>query len=160
MRDAAAAVLEPAAMAQEPNLLLGPDSRLTLGAGYGSGKRETQLSGEAFFQVQHDAAHPFSVRAGSAVVEDLGTAFTVREDGRDVHVVVESGSVLLRDTTTARSVELKAGDRGALERGAATVERASATPDDLAWTHGRLVFNGAAMPLVVADLKRCAEVAA
>ena len=126
----------------------------SVSCGFGSGKRETRLSGEAFFQVQHDAAHPFSVRAGSAVVEDLGTAFTVREDGRDVRVVVESGSVRLRDTTTARSVELKAGDRGALERGAATVERASATPNDLAWTHGRLVFNGAAMPLVVADLKR------
>jgi len=43
-----------------------------------SSKRDIFLSGEAYFDVKHDAKHPFIVHAGKLSVVVLGTAFNVR----------------------------------------------------------------------------------
>jgi transmembrane sensor len=43
-----------------------------------NGKREVLLSGEAYFDVKHDAAHPFVVHAGKLNVVVLGTAFNIK----------------------------------------------------------------------------------
>jgi transmembrane sensor len=120
--------------------------------------------------VVHDEQRPFSVRAGSAVVEDLGTAFAVRRDADEVRVVVTDGSVLLQgpgdgrqgDSRTRqaerrpeRGVVLKAGDRGTVGRdGRSVAEPAAATPEDLAWTRGRLWFQNAPLARVRSDLRR------
>ena len=79
------------------SVILGPDSHLTLAKGYGETERSVELEGEAFFTVVHDATKPFTVRAGKAIVKDLGTTFSVRTDvGGPVRVAVTSGSVHLR----------------------------------------------------------------
>ncbi|MBI2403646.1 MAG: FecR domain-containing protein [Gemmatimonadetes bacterium] len=137
-------------------VVLGPQSRLALAGGYGASAREVALSGEAWFDVGHDAARRFRVRAGPAVIEDLGTTFTIRTDGEEVRVVVAAGSVLLQDTSrAARRAALRAGDRGAVDRdGRVTVERGAATADDLGWLQRRLVFDNASMERVRADLRR------
>ncbi len=136
-------------------VVLGPASRLDLAAGYGGERRDAELVGEALFDIVHDAARPFALRVETAVIQDLGTTFAVRDDGGEVRVVVTSGSVLLRSAAESLGVELKAGDRGTMRPGRrVTAERAAATADDLAWTRGRLVFNGAAMSLVKSDLRR------
>ena len=44
----------------------GPGSRLVVGARHGNPDREVDLRGQAFFDVRHDDAHAFTVRAGSA----------------------------------------------------------------------------------------------
>lgn len=144
-------------------VVLGPASRLTLAADYGRAHRDAQLVGQALFDVLHDPARPFAVRAGRALIWDLGTMFTVRDDGGEVHVVVTSGSVLLQDTLRQKpgtsgpgeGLVLKAGDRGTLgPQGEAVSEPAAATADDLAWTKGRLVFSNAPLPSVAAELRR------
>jgi transmembrane sensor len=136
-------------------VVLGPASHLTLPAGFGTVSRQADLVGEALFDVVHDASHPFTVRVGSAVVEDLGTTFAIRQDGQEVRVTVTAGSVRLRDSVSSGVVELKAGDRGTRTgEGKVIAERSVRTADDLAWTRGRLVFNAAEMPLVKADLAR------
>jgi len=43
-----------------------------------NGKREVTLSGEAYFDVKHDAQHPFIVHAGKLNVVVLGTSFNVK----------------------------------------------------------------------------------
>ncbi|MBI4419510.1 MAG: FecR domain-containing protein [Gemmatimonadetes bacterium] len=136
-------------------VVLGPASRLTLAAGYGSAGRDVEIVGEVLFDVLHDPARPFTVRAGAATVQDLGTTFAVRNDGGGVYVVVTVGSVLLRSAADERGVVLEAGDRGrAVPDVSPTVERGAATADDLAWTRGRLVFSNAPLSVVRADLRR------
>lgn len=141
--------------------VLGPGSRLTLGADYGSAERDVRIAGEALFDVLHDPARPFAVRAGSALIRDLGTTFAVRDDGGLVHVVVVAGSVLLQDTLRQKrgapesGLVLKAGERGTLlPQGETVSEPAAAISDDLAWTSGHLVFNNAPLPVVAAGLRR------
>jgi transmembrane sensor len=139
-------------------VLLGPGSRLEVAAGYGERTRDVALSGEALFDVPHDDARPFTVRAGSALVRDLGTVFGVRsDDAGAVRVVVTRGAVQLRPAGAAADtgVVLLRGDRGVLPpAGRARAERAAAREDDLAWTRGRLVFRDAPVERVAADLRR------
>jgi transmembrane sensor len=121
-------------------VVLGPATRLDVPAGYGRGERTVTLDGEAYFAVVHDAARPFTVRAGPAVVRDLGTAFVVRGSHADrVTVAVTEGSVRLETAPPAdpaqpgpaqpparprrdssASVLLRAGDRGLVDRPART----------------------------------------
>lgn len=56
-------------------------------AGYSqSGKREVTLNGEAYFDVKHDAKHPFIVHAGKLNVVVLGTAFNVKAYNSDAFI--------------------------------------------------------------------------
>ena len=138
-------------------VVLGAGSQLTVAAGYGAGKRDVSLRGEAYFAVRHDSTSPFVVRAGDALVRDIGTAFAVHSDrGDGVRVVVTSGAVSMRAASaTSDSVLLHAGDRALLEPdGRIVAQRAGATDDDLAWRAGRLVFRDAPIAQVAADLRR------
>jgi transmembrane sensor len=127
---------------------LGPATRLVVRG------RDAELSGEALFSVVHDRTRPFTVRAGDAVIRDIGTEFTVHSDsGEAVRVVVNEGAVQLSHGRD--SVTLVRGDVGVLETsGRVAASRGAATDDDLAWTLGRLVFRNASVPELVADLRR------
>lgn len=138
-------------------VILGPASRLAVAEGYGRRSRQVHLRGEALFDVRHDDARPFTVRAGQAWVRDIGTTFSVTADSAaGVRVVVTQGAVALRaaDEAEDREVVLQRGDRGTLAAGRVRAERAAATEDDVAWTRGRLVFRDAPFPQVAADLRR------
>jgi transmembrane sensor len=138
-------------------VLLGPGSRLTIAAGFAEGRREVVLLGDAHFDVKHDVAHPFAVRALDAVISDVGTAFAVHGDrGDGVLVSVSSGAVeLKRSSDAGAGVRLGAGDLGVVDPdGAITVQRGGASAEDTAWTQGRLVFRDAPLAKVRADLRR------
>ena len=142
------------------SVLLGPASRLVVSASYGHGGREVTLDGVARFTVQHDSASPFVVRAGAAVVRDIGTVFVVRaSDDASQHlatVVVSEGAVSLgSDRVSAVPVRLDAGDRGELRPGGEVVARRGTASDaDFAWTRGILDFNDAPMTQVKDELHR------
>lgn len=62
--------------------------------------REVRLiNGEAFFDIKHDAAHPFIVRYGKMHVQVLGTAFNIKYYTKlnDVRVTVVRGLVEVGD---------------------------------------------------------------
>ncbi|MGH7677332.1 MAG: FecR domain-containing protein [Gemmatimonadaceae bacterium] len=132
-------------------VVLGPDSRIQYVIA--AGRREVQLEGQAFFRVVHDANRPFVVRAGATTIRDIGTEFSVHSDAAEpVRVVVHEGAV---EVIAADSATLRPGDVGVVgEGGRVQTSRGAATPDDLAWTRGRLVFRDAAIAEVAPDLRR------
>jgi transmembrane sensor len=136
--------------------ILGPASRLAVTTGYGEGARTVELEGVAWFDVTHDDARPFRVRAGGAEIEDLGTRFGVTASGDEVRVVVESGSVALQDTVkrTTRRVTLKAGEAATLRANQALPSPSARTESDVAWLRGQLVFDNAPLSRVRDDLRR------
>lgn len=148
-------------LADGSRVVLGPMSRLVVPAGFGASARSVQLTGDALFEVRHDAAKPFTVRSGQAVVTDVGTTFTIESDGGEsgtsTAVAVVSGSVSLRAAAApaANAVVLAAGDRGVLDRdGQARIERHAVGEDDVAWTEGRLVFNDSPLSRVIPEMHR------
>src|ERR1700723_3878162 len=94
------------ALGEQRSVLLADGSRVTLNTAstievdLRRGRREVRLvRGEALFEVAHDPARPFVVRAGNALLNDVGTQFNVdlRSDRTTVTVVegrvaVDSGS--------------------------------------------------------------------
>jgi transmembrane sensor len=137
-------------------VLLGPMSRLTVLAGYGEATRTVELRGEGFFDVRHDDARPFVVRAGDAVIRDVGTTFTVESsDSSQIRVVVTSGSVQISTPTDSSGGLLQAGDVADVRRGQGPViRRKVANESDLAWTRGQLAFRNAPLTTVADELKR------
>jgi transmembrane sensor len=57
---------------------LNADSKLSYPENFVGSTREVTLTGEAYFDVMHDTAHPFIIHAGKARILVLGTAFNVR----------------------------------------------------------------------------------
>ncbi|MEP6832028.1 MAG: FecR domain-containing protein [Gemmatimonas sp.] len=145
-------------LSDSSRVILAPGSQLTVASAYGRGNRAVQLQGTAQFTVRHDAKRPFSVRSGAAIINDLGTVFTVKADGgKGLVVAVTEGSVSMSDSSAAgrtKAITLAAGDRGRLRTdGTLVTERGSVTPDESAWVVGKLVYVDAPWAEVKADLE-------
>lgn len=140
---------------------LAPESRLRVPADFAAGHRAVELEGEAFFAVVHDAAHPFSVRAGRVVTVDVGTSFDVRAYAGEqaVRIGVADGQValtVLADTQVAPVRRpLVAGDLAEVgPSGTTTVSRGVEGDAFVAWMRGTLVFERAPLTDVTAELSR------
>lgn len=78
---------------------LNNDSRLIYDQRFeGKEKREVTLYGEAFFDVAHDAAHPFVIHTGKITTTVLGTAFNISayDHQKAVTVTVTRGRVMVQ----------------------------------------------------------------
>jgi transmembrane sensor len=74
-------------------ILLSKNSSITYPNTFEGDTREINLEGEAFFDVHHDAAHPFIIHTQGTDVRVLGTSFRVRAYDAQVQVVVKTGKV-------------------------------------------------------------------
>lgn len=114
----------------------------------------TMLRGEALFDVRHDGDRAFLVRAGRAVITDLGTRFLVRHNGEETAVAVFAGEVEITAPTTAPG-RVTAG-QAAMLAGDAPL-RPLAAPDEqeeTAWRVGRVVFRDRPLAEVARRLSR------
>jgi len=134
-------------------VVLGPDSRIAV---IGRAGRRVRLDGEAYFEVKHDAAHPFTVATGDAVITDVGTGFGVTADSAaGTSVAVREGAVAIAAQAGGQQQDtLRAGDRGRVMNRRVMVQRGTVTHADVAWTSGRLVFRDATVAEVAAGLRR------
>lgn len=82
-------------------VILQPGSRLDYDPAFGKDARELTLTGEAWFDVRHDAARPFIVHTGKVSTRVLGTSFSIKawENSNDVVVTVNRGRVQVADNT-------------------------------------------------------------
>lgn len=109
--------------------------------------------GEAVFHVRHDAIRPFTVRAGDAVVRDLGTVFNVAVKGDHVNLAVAEGAVMFRPEREA--IRLGPGDALAFNGHSGAVERTRVAVTLVGgWRNGLLSFENARVGDVVASLTR------
>lgn len=113
--------------------------------------------GEAYFDIAHDPAHPFTVDAGDIRITVLGTRFTVRRDHGSTRVLVEQGRV--RVSEGLASVELARNDEalaraGHLERSAHSDAQ---TERRLAWREGRIVFDSTTLGDAATEFNRYNE---
>ncbi|MGZ3274688.1 MAG: FecR family protein [Caulobacteraceae bacterium] len=120
-------------------------------------RRELTLSsGEAAFQVAHNAARPFVVHLGDRVLRDIGTEFdAVRRDGL-ISVTVREGMVSLeRPQENQRRLTLGPGSRAEHREGSEEVMVAAANADEtFSWRSGRLIYRNRPLSDVVADINR------
>ncbi len=141
------------------SVTLGPQSELDIRFN-GSERRVALTSGEAFFAVAHDRAHPFIVDAAPSVIRVVGTRFDVNHAGGAVQVAVAEGIVQVGDSRSAASARptrtLHAGQRLDVARAPslslATPTFGGANPGG--WREGRLAYENSRLADLVADVNR------
>ena len=115
--------------------------------------------GEAFFQIKHDAAHPFVVMVGDRRITDLGTQFSVRREPSRLKVAVVQGRVWFDPAdrqSPAQSAMLTPGDVATVSADKMSVTRATprALATGLSWRRGVLVFDNTTLADAAGELNR------
>ncbi len=122
---------------------------------YNGGQRQVILKdGRIFVSVAPDG-RPFQVVAGSTVIRDIGTAFSVERDGDAVTVAVRQGEVGIRSGAQGTpELHLRANEAGGYANGRMR-EAMPVTPDiAFAWLDHRLFFQEQPLGAVVDALRR------
>lgn len=115
---------------------------------YEGGRRHVRLiEGEAFFEVVHDAADPFTVEAKGVKVTDIGTAFDVRARPAGEAVAVRQGIVEAASRRLAAGDWIRIDAGGQVEQGHGPAEEAGS------WTRGQLVAKNRSVADIVEDIR-------
>lgn len=105
--------------------------------------REVYLSGEAYFDVQHDKSKPFLIHTGDVVTRVLGTAFNIKEDKEEhtLEVTVTRGKVSVADDGKIVGV-LTANQQVSLDLLSRKVEEKTVdTRSVIAWQGTEMLFD-------------------
>ncbi|HEX5776694.1 MAG TPA: FecR domain-containing protein [Caulobacteraceae bacterium] len=150
-------------LADGSDVTLGADSAIAVR--FDDDGRHVRLRrGEAMFDVRHDPAKPFEVRAADTQVVVLGTRFTVKAAPDAVRVDVIQGVVRVAKTESpllapfsrpAPARKITRGERLDSRQGEPLQALPAIDPAEAApWAQGRLVYENASLAEVVADLNR------
>lgn len=116
--------------------------------------RKVELTGDAYFEVEHNKNQPFIIESQNIEIEVLGTSFYVdsHEDNSTVEVVVNSGGVALR-SDKENQIILKAGDKGIFDKKTGQLFREKNTDVNYnSWKTKLLVFDDTKLAEVVDKL--------
>lgn len=125
-----------------------------------SGERSAVLEkGEAYFQIKHDPARPFTVETSSHRVVDIGTKFLIRNDSGRFEVSLIEGLARVEPAQTSSgtaSTLLKPGDVAIGQGGTLKVmrKRTSLVERELGWRRGMLVFDNTTLSAAAAEFNR------
>jgi hypothetical protein len=111
-----------------------------------SGKeRRVEITGEAYFEVVHNAAQPFIVKAGNQIIEDIGTAFNVNayEDEPSARTTLTEGAVKVNNTLLKPGQQYNNG----------LVHKVN-TEEVMAWKNGYFEFNHSDIRTIMKQLAR------
>ncbi|HHT22804.1 MAG TPA: DUF4974 domain-containing protein [Bacteroidales bacterium] len=132
---------------------LNEHSTLEYNENFGSEKRELRLTGEAFFDVAHNAQIPFRVHSQTVDVTVKGTAFNVNAKEKDkVEVALLRGLVAVTSKQLKnKEILLHPNQRLTMQNGEKLAldtiikpqiaENADTIPKDVKWTNSQLNFN-------------------
>lgn len=115
--------------------------------------RKATLEGEAFFDITHDAVHPFMIQSGEVVSQVLGTSFNIKNyQGELPHIALLRGSLKVSAPQQEKIIE--PGDEAMITaNGNISIKKVSTT-DMAAWTKGEFIFDQLPVAEVVRELGR------
>lgn len=123
--------------------------------------REVTITGEAYFEVVHNAKKPFIVRSGKAVIRDIGTRFNVMaySDESVKKVTLQEGAVEVSREGHSQKQLLKPGQQVQVSSaGTFTLIKHMDADAAIAWKEGRFNFQDASLQEVMHQLARWYDV--
>jgi len=105
-------------------------------------QRQVELTGEAYFEVVHNAKQPFEVVSGDEIVRDLGTHFNINAytDEPSLKTTLLEGSISVTDTKG--QVTLEPGQQSVIAAiNNSIIVRSADIEEVIAWKNGRFRFN-------------------
>lgn len=120
-----------------------------------SGERRVSLQGEAFFEVEHQAAQPFRVELEKATIEVLGTSFNLKNlENNGFELLVEEGLVQVHFQKPINEKVLVA-PREMLVFSGETYQKISGTDLELTlWRQNRMHFKDESLENVLSVINR------
>lgn len=113
--------------------------------------RNVKLTGEAFFEVHHDAAHPFIIDAQGSQIKVLGTSFNVKAYNEEVQVAVRTGKVQF--SSNEQQIILVKDEAAAIEDNQTQITKTNIIDENiLAYKTQSFTFQEASLEKVVASL--------
>ncbi|MCC8197726.1 MAG: FecR domain-containing protein [Tannerellaceae bacterium] len=138
-------------------VLLNAGTTLSYPSAFIAKSREVIIEGEAFFEVAHDAAHPFIVKAENVRVQVLGTKFNVKaykEEG-NIEVTLEEGSVGVRLAHQSDLIRITPGEQICFSKVAQKFVRREVNPElYMAWRERAFHFNNVTFDNIARQLER------
>jgi transmembrane sensor len=123
------------------------------------GRSVTLARGEAYFEIKHDAVHPFTVDVAGQRITDLGTTFVVRQSGDGVSVGLLEGRAQFEsrnDPAQTREAVLTPGDFATATPQSFSVRQVpqKVLINELSWRRGVLVFHNTTLADAAREFNR------
>jgi ferric-dicitrate binding protein FerR (iron transport regulator) len=117
--------------------------------------RKIKLSGEAWFDVAHDAENPFEITSGKSTIKVFGTKFNLNAypDEKYVEVALEEGKVSFSLPDFSSDVEMKPNERLVFRNDKIKIYRENVSKYG-AWREGKLMFRSDPMAEVARRIER------
>jgi len=135
---------------------LNADSKLTYPSKFTGPLRELQLSGEGFFRVKNDSAHPFHVISPNLAITVLGTSFNMQcyPDKQQSKVALVTGKVRLgrisdpvNKKVLGETLILTPSEMGVFDKQSLSLVKTHYDMDEeTGWLQGIIVFRDAGFP--------------
>ncbi|HWZ02999.1 MAG TPA: FecR domain-containing protein [Mucilaginibacter sp.] len=118
-------------------------------------ERKVELTGEAYFEVAHNAAKPFRVVSKSQTVEVLGTHFNINsyDDEPAIKTTLLEGKVKVTATSNNAVKFLQPGEQAALNTSSFIINPVD-TEEAVAWKNGQFMFNNDNITYIMRTISR------
>jgi len=141
---------------------LNASSSLRFPANFMGNERKVTLTGEAYFEVVHNAAQPFKIAvAGKGEVEVLGTHFNINaySDEASIKTTLLEGKVKETSFLSNNSVLLMPGQQASLNaNGEIAINKNIDEEEVMAWKNGLFNFNSMELPAIMRQISRWYDV--
>lgn len=149
------------------SLTLSDGSRVWLNAGsslkypasFSGVERKVAITGEAYFEIAHNASKPFKVQKGETAITVLGTHFNVNayDDETDFKVTLLEGSVEVKDKLSM--VKIKPGQQASISNkkdalGNTILVKTVDIENAIAWKNGLFIFDNTDLATILRELSR------
>ena len=143
-------------LADGSKVWLNAASSLRFPTAFAGKERRVEVTGEAYFEVAHDAAMPFIVQRGEAEVKVLGTHFNINgyEDEPSLKITLLEGKV--RVSSRDQTAVLKPGQQAQLQTTNSKLQTTNQVDIDevVAWKNGLFQFEQADIKTIMRQVAR------
>jgi transmembrane sensor len=141
------------------SVMLNASSSLKYPVSFTGNERSVELTGEAYFQVAHNASEPFRVISNGQTVEVLGTHFNINAYANEpaVKTALLEGSVKITQNSTGISSLLKPGQQSIISGNKLEVKDAD-MEEAVAWKNGYFMFESESIRSIMRKIARWYDV--
>lgn len=132
---------------------LNAQSSIKFPTAFAASKRHVEITGEAYFEVAHNAAKTFTVKAGSQTVEDIGTAFNINSYNDEPNIKTTLIEGAAKVIANGSSKTLTPGQRAVVTSNSFLIQAADSEAET-AWMTGRFIFHDEELHIVMRQLTR------
>ncbi|MDP4252281.1 MAG: FecR domain-containing protein [Bacteroidota bacterium] len=120
--------------------------------------REVEVTGQVYFEVVHNASHPFSVLAGGVEISDIGTYFNVNTyaDEPSEKITLVQGRIAVKDKETEWI--LKPGEQAEQKNGLLDLKKGVDIAAVMAWKNGQFQLRSTDFATLMRQISRWYDV--